>query len=310
VTDLVEVENRARLTRTTCGWGKPELDKAFVRRYWRDVHSPAISRRAGIYQYRHSPFDPVTSLFDPVDGIELTCPLDQQLQWQSDVVYLDEAGLDAFLTSPGSAAVRAHLLADIEILVDKSTTYKAVGDNLHTYVDRTGDPTPQGPPPAPRYGVFFRQRAGEPVFRRAMRALAERWSQAPGVLRIRLNVFDRPDMEAERKAGYPVKTHPLELQYQAYMDLVLEAEGAGRELLTDQGVQYSEDLSAVHAYPVPMIYTFVYEGRPTLVGLRGYPAYEAITHFRASNQTEPELLEWMYGPVIHGAGTLAAPEGR
>lgn len=296
LTDFVEIENRAQLSRTTCGWPNREHDREAVRRYWRDVHSPAISRRAGIYQYRHTPFDPVREdLFPPQLGIERAAPADAQIQWQSDVVYLDDDGLAAFVRSPADPDVVKQLLGDIEMLVDKSTTYKSVGDNLHTYVDRTGDPTPQGAPPSPRFGVFFRPRAEEAEFREGMRSLAERWSASEGVLRLRMNLFDVPDMEAERRAGYPVKTHPLELQYQAWIDLVLENERAAR------GLALADVISTVHAYPVPMIYTFVWNGRPTIPGLRGYAAWESIQAFDARNQRDERLLEWMYGPVVRGA---------
>jgi hypothetical protein len=296
LTDFVEIENRGRLSRTTCGWPKPEHDRHAVRKYWRDVHSPAISRRAGIWQYRHTPFDPVRPDLFSADGIEFEAPADSQIQWQSDVVYLGDEELAQFVGSPRDPAVTAQLLADIELLVDKSTTYKSVGDNLHTYVDRTGDATPQGPPASPRFGVFFRSRAKEDEFRAGMRGLAGRWAAAEGVLRLRLNLFDVPDMEAERKAGYPVKTHPLELQYQAWIDLVLEEEEAARSL------EFPDVVSTVHAYPVPMIYTFVFAGRPTIPGLRGYAAWESIVAFGAENQKDERLLEWMYGSIVHGGG--------
>lgn len=303
MTDWLEIENRAELARTTCGWPKPEHDRAAVRRYWRDVHSPAISRRAGIYQYRHSPFDPVRpELFGTVPGVELACPESEQIQWQSDVVYLDEAGMADFMTSPADPEVTAQLLGDIELLVEKSTTYKSVGDNLHTYADRTGDPMPLGPVPSPRFSVFFRQRAGEDEFRAYMLALARAWAEASGVLRVRMNLFDVPDMEAERKAGYPVKTHPVELQYNAWIDLVLEDEEAAAALFEVAGkAEAAEHIASAHAYPVPAMYTFVYGGRPTLAGLRGFAAVESIEAFGAENQKDPGLLEWMYGPIAGGA---------
>jgi hypothetical protein len=301
MTESVELENRARLARTTCGWPKAGLEREAVRRYWRDVHSPAISRRAGVYQYRHSPFDPVDpNLFDAVAGIETACPENEQIQWQSDVVYLDDSGLADFLRSPEDPEVTALLLGDIEMIVDKSTTYKALGDNLHTYVDRTGDPTPLGPVPSPRYGLFFRQRPGtaEDDFRGVLRALAEVWTEARGVLRVRMNLFEVPDMEAERKAGYPVKTHPVELQYQAWVDLVVDDDKAGGPLLATAGADLAEVAVAVHAYPVPAMYTFVFGGRPTLAGIRGYAAHDAIEAFDAQHQKDVRLLRWMYGPVV------------
>lgn len=301
MTDFVEIENRSALARTTCGWPKAGLDREGVRRYWRDVHSPAISRRAGVYQYRHSPFDPVDpTVLDAVSGIETSCPGHEQIQWQSDVVYLDEAGLADFLRSPEDPEVTALLLGDIEMVVDKSTTYKALGDNLHTYVDRTGDPTPLGPVPSPRYGLFFRQRPGTPEkdFRAVLRTLAEAWAEARGVLRVRMSLFEVPDMEAERKAGYPVKTHPVGLQYQAWVDLVLEDEKAGGPLPATAGGDLAEVAAAVHAYPVPAIYTFVFGGHPTLAGIRGYAAHDAIEAFGAQHQKDLRLLRWMYGPVV------------
>jgi len=302
----VDEENRSSLSRITCGWKKAHLPLESVRRYWRDVHSPAISRRAGLYEYRHAQFDDVCAdLFAPTQAIDYRCPAAEQLMWLSDVRYFDDKGLAAFGESP-SAAVRAHLLADIDILVDKSTTYRAVGRNAWTYKDATGEPAPAGPPVSPTYAVFFRQRAAdsaaaahdEPAFRECVRSLAAQWNDLPGVQRLRLSVFDVPDMEAERKAGYPIKTHPLEQQYQALIDLVLE-EGADAHILisaADAG-RLSAQIKAVHAYPVVSLYTFVRGGRPTLIGLRGYPAYQAIQEFDATGQKQSALLEWMYGAV-------------
>jgi hypothetical protein len=305
--NAIEIENRARLSRTTCGWPKAEHDRHAVRSYWRDLHSPAISRRAGIYTYRHSPYDPIRAdLFAPLGDIELDAPVTEQIQWQSDVVYLDDDGLTEFLGSPADPEVTALLLGDIELLVDKSTTYRAVQDNLHTYVDRTGNPLPLGPDPTPRYGVYFRSRTSEPEFRDCLRMLAERWSERPGVLRVRLNLFDVPDMEAERKAGYPVKTHPPELQYQAWIDLVLADDAAASALLTDFAeLGLAGCVGTVHAYPVPAMYTFVYDGAPTLAGLRGVAAHQVAEAFDATNQRDPRLLEWMYGPVARPSAAAA-----
>ena len=55
MTTLTDVENRAGLARITCGWKKADLPLEWVRRYWRDVHSPAITRRAGIFRAAAEP---------------------------------------------------------------------------------------------------------------------------------------------------------------------------------------------------------------------------------------------------------------
>jgi hypothetical protein len=302
VTGFVEIENGAGISRVTCGWKLRHLSLDDVRPYWRDAHSPAIARRAGLYEYRHYPLDPIRAdLFAPVSGVDLAGRPEEQLMWLSDVRYRDEAGMDAFGASPPPAE-KAKILGDIEMIVDKSTTYKVVGENARTLIDVTGDPAPSGPAPSPTFEVFFRQKGDEAAFRGTIRALAEQWAKSPGVRRVRLNLFEVPDMEAERKAGYPVKTHPVEMQYQAWIDLVLETESAARPLLSGDG-RLPEHVAAVHAYPAPAVYTFNWNGRATLSGLRGYPATQAMRALGADHQKDPGLLEWMYGDVAAGGAS-------
>jgi hypothetical protein len=125
--------------------------------------------------------------------------------------------------------------------------------------------------------------------------LAQRWAGTPGVLRVRLSLFEVPDMEAERKAGYPIKTHPPEQQYQAWIDLVLVNEAVAAGLVgVGDAATCAPAIAAIHAYPADVVYTFNCAGKPTLVGLRGYCAYEAIGFFDAKQHREPALLEWMY----------------
>lgn len=295
---LAEVENRAGLCRITCGWKKPELPIDWVRRYWRDVHSPAIARRAGIYDYRHYQYDPVDSGFlAPVKGIDYTAPALEQLMWTSDVRYRDEAALAVFDASPEGKA-KADILGDIDIIVDQSTTYRAVNENAYTYKDETGIAMPQGAYPSPTYALFVRSRGEEESFRGCLRQVAELWSGKNGVLRLRLSLFDAPDMEKERQAGYPVKTHPVERQYQAWIELTVDTPIRGKSLISQRdGIDYASHLLAIHAYPVRAIYTSNYNGKRTLVGLRGYPAYQALTALSADNQRQTSLLTWMYGDV-------------
>jgi hypothetical protein len=297
VSSLADVENEATIARVTCGWRKPHLPLGAVRHYWRDVHSPAIARRAGVHHYIHLQFGPVdATLFVPVDGIVLAAPLDTQLQWLSDVRYRDKAGLAAFGTSP-AGEVKSLLLDDIELIVDQSTTYKSVGADAVTLKDET-TAAPQGAPTAPRYALFFRQRADAAEFRTCLRGLAALWASSAAVRRLRLSLFERPDREAERNSGYPIKTHPVERQYQAWIDLALDSKAAAAPLLAEIP-NLGAHVGELHAYPVEANYCFVYRGLATLVGLRGYAAYEAINGLGATNARAPALLRWMYGDIVH-----------
>ena len=294
--NLIDIENQAGICRVTAGWKKPELPWEWVRRYWRDVHSPAISRRKGIYQYIHLQYDPVdASVFGQIEGISTSAPANAQLMWTSDVRYRDDAALAAFGGDPDEVA-KAQLLGDIDLIVERSTTYKCVGDRARTYVDITGNATPQGVPAMPAYSIFLRQKTNEASFFAALRALAERWMKVPGVMRLRLSLCEPPDMEAERKAGYPIKTHPIEQQYQAWIELWATDRSVMQRLLT------REDADAImdaHAYPIIAYHCFVYEDRPTLAGLRGYPAVEALQALGGNpKQKQLEILSWMYGPIV------------
>ena len=308
----MEIENVAGFSRATCGWRKPELDLAAVWNYWRDVHSPAISRRDGIHIYRHYRWDPVDpDLFGAVD-VSTSAPEDAQLQWMSDIIYRDQAALDRFYASPGTPALTSKILGDIELIVDKSTTYLTVADTMVTLLDATPSPVPQGAPTAAHYGVFLRQAVvPQEHFRATVRAAAELWAAEPGVRRVRLNLFDAPDMAADKSAGYPVKTHPVELQYQALIEIVLDDRRVGARLLTGAAAtSFTGAVREVHAYPVSAVYSFVWDGAPTVVGLRGFPAYQAIHALGADHALDPGLLEWMYGPVVHRDGSRSADGGH
>ena len=66
----------------------------------------------------------------------------------------------------------------------------------------------------------------------------------------------------------------------------------------------SREISVIHAYPTPDAYTFNVQGRPTLIGLRGYLALKAIRSLGADHQRDTQLLSWMYGDVA-AAGPFA-----
>jgi hypothetical protein len=47
----------------------------------------------------------------------------------------------------------------------------------------------------------------------------------------------------------------------------------------------------------------VYNGKPTDVGLRGFSAVQTIEQAGADNQKATDLLEALYGEVVHGLST-------
>lgn len=308
--DIAAIENRATISRTTAGvykhHGISPAGMDLLHRYSRDVHAPAISRRPGIHLYRHFDFGPIREdLFTPIAGVSYSFPESKRLTGAGHLDYLDERALQAFYDSPDTDEVRKHLLDDIYVIggpPGRTTTYRTTAGNAYTYVDRTGNPTPQGPEKLPHYAILLRRRGGEDEFRAFVRREAVRWSQVPGVLRLRLFLFDVPDMQVESKAGYPVFPAPADEHYEAWIDLIVADDAVAATLISaSDEADYRDQLREIHVQPVPVVYTYVWDGRPTEVGLRGYPAYALIEELNAVNQRQPDLLRWMYGPIVDGA---------
>ena len=99
--DITTIENRARISRTTAGiykhHGVDAEAEHRLHRYARDVHSPAIARRAGIHTYRHFSFGDVLPQFlQPLGSVALSAPDGEQFTGAGHLDYLDERALAAF----------------------------------------------------------------------------------------------------------------------------------------------------------------------------------------------------------------------
>ena len=306
--DIAAIENRATISRTTAGvyryHGVDPVAEDRLHRYSRDVHSPAIARRPGIHLYRHLSWGAVYPGFLPaVAGIRYDGTEEKRVTGAGHLDYLDQRALNAFYQSP-DPEVRDRLLADLHILggaPGRTTTYRTTAGNAFTFLDSTDDPAPQGVPAIPRYGVFLRARDSGPEFRATVCALARAWSRTAGVRRVRMHLFDAPDMSVESAHGYPVHPAPPDEHYQGWIDLVVDEKSLGATLpMEPEGRQLIAQIREIHVQPVEVTYTYVWAGVPTVVGLRGFPAWKLITELLADNQLDPTLLRWMYGPAVDG----------
>jgi hypothetical protein len=290
---LCDIENKAISLALNCGWTAEEPSLEAVRHYHRDVHAPLIARRPGIYQYRHYAFDRIRAdLFAPDDSIELDCPVAEQFTAAAAASYLN-AQEHARSLAAMPADLGPLISADIARIQRRTASYVADEPGAgHTFVDTTGFTVPQGPPELPSFGLFFRQRADKQGFREGMKKLAGRWSAQAGVRRLRLTL-----LEVGGTAHTAVENEYL---HQAWIDLVIDNEQVATQLRSQSAKSMRPFVRALHAYPIHERYTYVYGGRPTLVGLRGYAAYQAIREFGATNQKDPRILEWMYGSVVQG----------
>jgi hypothetical protein len=81
------------------------------------------------------------------------------------------------------------------------------------------------------------------------------------------------------------------------VELTVEHEDVAQSLLS---ILEADFVSSTHVYPITSVFTIVDGGRPTEVGLRGYPALATIIGAGASNQRQPALLRVLYGETVQG----------
>jgi hypothetical protein len=70
---------------------------------------------------------------------------------------------------------------------------------------------------------------------------------------------------------------PSDETYLGWIELAVRSEGVvGDPLAGTAADELANQVRAVHTYPVREVYTIISAGRPTDVGLRGYPAVQTI----------------------------------
>jgi hypothetical protein len=300
--DVARLENAAPIQGTALGWWRSDLSKAAADAYWRDVHGTLVARAPGLYSYRQLHLGrPVGDLWPrfAAAGVGTVPKPAEQIDGMNQLLFLTQQDLEAFARSD---LVRRHVFHDERNLVRANATMWSAPGEARTLIDRTGDPTPQHRVTRPSYSILFRRAEGVDceTFRTHILELAEQWAGAAGVLRLRVQILGPYDPTSWQSPG--VEHHwPPEHQYQAWIDLTTGSEAAARALGVEETVEAVRRLvSAVHVYPIEARYTVVWQGRPTDVGLRGWPAVETIIEAGADNQRSAELLRVVFGGAVDG----------
>ena len=292
--DVAAIENSARISVTATGRYRSELDLGLAKRYARDVHGVLDARLPSIGMYRQyhvASRTPVREdFFVPIQGIAQDRAPDRQLHGVSLILFADQAANE----ETGRSRLLELAREDNLVLTELNFHYVET-DRGRTYVDRTGwNGTPQGPVDLPTVVCFFRRREGigREAFDDAMREVAQRWSEAEGVRRVRLELLSDPESQFDYR--------PDDVQH-AWIDLVVSNEQVAKQLIDrDDAATLAEHVEAIQTLEIAEAYTLVFDEKPTHVGLRGWPAVQTIEEIGAHAQADEELLELMYGPVVRG----------
>lgn len=296
----VAKENAAPITSTVFGRWRKDLPLEVSYRYWRDVHSVTVARAPGLYQYRLLHLAPNRSdLWSTLEGIDRTLPDEEQPHGIAQILFLSK---DDLLTFSSSELVTKYIHKDEQNLCDLNVTMSSSQGNSQTYSDRTKEAIPNGEIAYPSFVLCIKQ-ADSINIEQFRQYLVERiacpGSEQNEVMRLRLHLLE-PYNESENS---PCVSHdwPQAKHYQAWIELMLRDEASVEQLFGNSKTrEYARYIKTIHTFPIVARYTLVDEGKPTIAGLRGFPALQAIGQAGAENQKAPDLLETLYGKVVRG----------
>jgi hypothetical protein len=296
VDGAIGLDNAAQRALTAFCWWRPDLPRTVADAYWRDVHGVLAARVPGLWQYRQLRLGPNRAdLWPAMSDLVYEAAEQEQPHGVPHASFRTERDQAAFAGNP---IVTGHIFADEQNFLARGATQMSPPETARTLLDLLGDPQTQGPPRAPSFAVFFRARpdAGiTDVHRYLTDHLAPAWAGRPGARRVRVVPLAPYDPAAWDSPGVD-HSWPGPREYAGWVELALADEAAAEDLMAVlDAARFTTLIEAVHSYPISEVYTIVQGGRPTDVGLRGWPAVQTIAHAGAANQQEPELLRTLYG---------------
>jgi hypothetical protein len=305
-----DLENAAELTLSAFCWWRADLPRDVCEDYWRDVHGIMFARAPGLWQCRQLRLAANRpDLWPAVRGVSFDAPDEAQPQGLPHGLFLSEADLAAFSRHP---LPRGTIPDDAHHFLGRIGAQLSPPGGGRTLVDRLDGPVVQGPPPMPTFVVCFVPRAGtgvvaasvEEFHRYLTEHVARPWSGHPDVLRLRVEPLPPYERTAMASPGVPHEW-PGDDTYLGWIELAVRDEEVFGDLIPDADADaFAERVGAVHTYPVREVYTLISAGRPTDVGLRGYPAVRTIAASGVADQRDEGLLELLFGDAVHGLDRL------
>lgn len=306
VVDTAGLENAAELALTSFCWWRADLPQDVCEAYWRDVHGIMFSRVPGLWQYRQLRLGANRpDLWPAVQGVSFDAPAVAQPQGMPHGLFLTEADLVAFGNNP---LPKEAIPNNAHNFIGRIGALLSPPNKGRTLIDRLNDPAIQGPPPLPTFVLCFVPRPGaastEEFHRYLTDHIAHPWSEHPDVRRLRVEPLPPYEQSAMSSPGV-AHQWPNDETYLGWIELAVRNEGVLGKLLTSSiADELAEQVMAVHTYPIREVYTIISAGRPTEVGLRGYPAVQTITAAGAHNQRSEAVLNLLFGDAVRGLDQL------
>jgi len=264
--------------------------------YWLNAHVTLPPRFPGISSVWLHTTPGAASLWPAVDGVSMTADPEDTFDGVPEATFPTMDDLQEFIK-----ASRVQMEDGINFL-SQEIGYAALGAHSTTVRDTT-DPAPDGTDAHVRHLVFLRKRPDTTV--EAFRAgvderLVPALVQAPEVLKLRRHLFEELDITLDHPGV--TMTKPLERQYQAMVEVVVDDEDAfARFAASEHHAAVAAELaalcSAVHPVRVARCITTKHDGRITLAGVRGIAVADIIRKVGATSQTQDDVRREFLPPA-------------
>ena len=261
--------------------------------YWRDIHGAVCARLPGQFQYwQFHVAHNVGGMFPAIKGVDIMSPPQSQFDGIAELTHKSVDDRQIWFTA---AAV---LMDDEHNIFSKAIGYITEPGNSITYCDgiENGAPNCNQPADLIKYHVMLRMNDGVAVadFRKYLtETLAPALQRSPWLLKLRLHLFEPPDLSRPDAAGV-AHSEPVDENYHAAFEIAFKNHLDQEYFFASK--EYFEAIEGIEKYvkclyPFPEKYaaTFVYDGQITLAGMRGSSAAELITSIGATNQLHENI---------------------
>ncbi len=274
-------------------WKRDGISLDLFDDYWSNVHGPVCSRLPGQHQYWqfHVAHDE-GGIWPQLEGISYNTPKEEQFDGIAELTFKNDEDRKAWFTAAGI------LMDDEHNLFSQAIGINTMEDNSITLTDGIKNGEPNGKQDIIKLFVVFKQSkivsVGE--FRDFMlNRFAKKLVTCPYVLKLRLHMFEEVDNTRPPAAGVS-HSQPEEQQFQAAMEIAFENRlEMERFFASEEYLSTTEDqkgfIRQISVFPQRTAFTFIYQDKMTIAGLRGSLVSEVIKNIGATNQLKEDIVQ-------------------
>ena len=291
--NVLEIENACKLTSTVYAWLRNDIPYKTGYEYWRDIHGTLISRIPGKFIYRQLHMAPIINLqYGKLRKYVNMVAISEQIKGIAHSYYINRDELDKYRQH---RITRTYIFEDEPNLVRSNASLWSIDNDSKTLKDNTGNIEPQGKTVNDEFVVsfIFNSESNINTRREAVLFVSNNLAGKDVVIRVRYHLLEDYDDDniPDTKVSHQ---RPVGVRYNAWIELAVgpvNIVGILEPILSE----ILSDLTTIHIQPVFEKYTIVAEEKPTIVGLKGFPAYQTILQSGAINQLDEKLLQDLYG---------------